>query len=107
MTKSGMSRLIKIALVLTASLMISQPAFGEDVPEQGKIKFKAKIFGDQLMLINEMGIKSTAKDGVYTTEDGTKITVEHGNIIDIPPTFKSKGAYSSFRIIEVEYSETN
>jgi len=102
-----MTRLIKMALVLIAYLLIFQPAFGEDLSEEGEIKFKGKIFGDQLMLIDEIGRKSTAKDGIYTTEDGTKITVEHGIISDIPSKFKSKGVYSTFRIIEVEYFETN
>jgi len=101
------SKFIKIALIFIASIMIFQPVFGGDLSEQGKIKFKGKIFGDQLMLIDEIGRKSTAKDGIYTTEDGTKITVKDGKVNDIPPMFESKGMYPSCHIVEVEYFETN
>ena len=104
MTNPCIGRLIKMALVFFASLMIYQPVFGEDLSEQTEIKLKGKIFGDQLILIDEMGRKSTAKDGIYTTENGTEITVEHGNVSDISPTFESKGMYSAFRIIDVEYT---
>jgi len=86
--------------------MFFQPAFGEDLSEEVEVMFKGKIFGDQLMLLDSMGRKSTARDGIYTTENGAEIRVENGNIIDIP-TFDSKGIYSSINIIEVEYSETD
>jgi len=100
-------KLIKIILVFIVLLMIFEPVFGEDLSEQGKIIFRGKIFGDQLMLIDGMGRKSTAKDGIYTTEDGTKITVKDGKVNDIPPMFASKGMYSSCHIVEVEYFDTN
>ena len=106
MKESCKSKLIQITLALIALLMFSQPALGGDPSEEVDVLFKGKIFGDQLMLLDNMGRKSIAKDGIYTTEDGTKITVENGAMIDIPTSF-SKGAYSSIRIVEVEYAETN
>jgi len=105
MRKSFMNKLIKITLILIGSLMLFQPVLGAESSEQEEINMKGKIFGDQLMVI-ETGRKSTAKDGIYTSEDGTKITVKDGRVVEMP-SFKSKGMYSSFRIVEVEYFETN
>lgn len=96
-----------ITLVFIFSLTVFKPALGEDLLEQGMNKFKGKIFGDQLILFDEMGGKTTARDGIYTTENGTKIIVKKGNIEDIPSTFKSMGVYSTFRIIAVEYFDSN
>ena len=106
MTELCKNKLIRITLILIGLMMSFQPAFGEDISEEVEVIFKAKIFGDQLMLMDNMGRKAAAKDGIYTTENGTKIRVENGTIVDIPSA-DSKGTYSTIRIIEVEYSETN
>ena len=106
MTESCASKLIRITLILIGLLMLFQPALGEDLSEEVEIEFKGKIFGDQLMLLDDMGRKSTAKDGIYTTENGTEIRVENGSIVDIP-TSDGKGTYSTIRIVEVEYFETD
>jgi hypothetical protein len=89
--------------------MFFQPAFCEDFSEEAEeveVMFKGKIFGDQLMLLDNMGRKSTAKDGIYTTENGTEIRVKNGTMIDIPSS-DSIGTYSSIRIVEVEYFGTD
>jgi hypothetical protein len=106
MKESCKSKLIRITLMLIALLMFFQPAFGEDLSEEVEVMFKGKIFGDQLMLLDSMGRKSTARDGIYTTENGTKITVKNGTMIDIPSS-DSIGTYSSIHIVDVEYSETD
>ena len=106
MKKSCKSKLIQITLVLIALLMFFQPALGEDLSEEAEVMFKGKIFGDQLMLLDNMGRKSTAKDGIYTTENGTEIRVKNGTMTEIPSA-DSIGTYSSIRIVEVEYSETD
>ena len=105
MTKSWMRKLIKITLILISSLMFLQPVLGEELSGQEEVEMKGKIFGDQLMVF-ESGRKSTAEDGIYTTEDGTKITVKDGKIVEMP-SLKNNGTYSSFRIIEVDYFETD
>ena len=105
MTKLCLSKLIKITLILISSLMFFQPVLGEELSGKEEVKMKGKIFGDELMVF-ESGRKSTAEDGIYTSEDGTKITVKDGKIAEMP-SFKNKGTYSSFRIIEVEYFETD
>ena len=96
-----------ITFILAFLLAVFKPALGEDLLEQGTHKFKGKIFGDQLILFDEMGGKTTARDGIYTTENGTKITVKKGTVEDIPSAFKSMGVYSTFRINEVEYFDSN
>jgi hypothetical protein len=105
MTKSWMRTTIKITLILISSLIFFQPVLGEELSGQEEVEMKGKIFGDQLMVF-ESGRKSTAEDGIYTTEDGTKITVKDGKIVEMP-SLKNKGTYSSFRIIEVDYFETD
>ena len=115
MKKSYKSKLIQITLMLIALLMFCQPAFCEDLSEEveeveeveeAEVIFKGKIFGDQLMLLDSMGRKSTARDGIYTTENGTEIRVKNGTMIEIPSA-DSIGTYSSIRIVEVDYSETD
>ena len=106
MIESCKNKLIQITLILFSLLMLFQPALGADLSEEVEVIFKGKIFGDQLMLLDNMGRKSTAKDGIYTTENGTKIKVENGTIVEIPSA-DSKGTYSTIRIIDVEFSETN
>jgi hypothetical protein len=102
MKKSILNRLILGKLVLMAFLILVQPASGEDLPEQAEAVFKGRIFGDQLILIDKTGRKLTAEDGIYTTQEGEKITVMEGTIVDVP-TSRSKGIYSGFRIIEVDF----
>ena len=102
MKKATLNGLIPVKLVLMAFLIFVQPASGEDLPEHPEALFKGRIFGDQLMLIDKTGRKLTAEDGIYTTQDGDKITVMEGTIVAVP-TSKSKGIYSSFRIIEVDF----
>jgi len=104
MTESSKNKLIRVTLILFGLLMFFQPAFCEDLSEKVEVIFKGKIFGDQLMLIDNMGRKSAAKDGIYTAENGAEIRVKDGSIVDIPSS-DSIGTYSSIRIIEVEYFE--
>jgi hypothetical protein len=102
MKKAFLIRVIPIKLVLMAFLMLAQPASGEDLPEHAEVLFKGRIFGDQLILIDKTGRKLTAEDGIYTTQDGEKIEVMEGTIVAVP-TSKSKGIYSAFRIVEVDF----
>ena len=69
------------------------------VPESGRFFLRRpfSVFGctkDTLdLLIVEAG-------------EGTKITVKDGKIVEMP-SLKNNGTYSSFRIIEVDYFETD
>ncbi len=102
MKKSRMNIIVQIKLVIIGSLMLVQPVLGGDLSEQTEPALKGKIFGDQLILIDKAGRQSVAKDGTYITQDGAKIIVKEGNIIDIPTLMKS----STFQIVEAEYFET-
>jgi len=106
MRKSSMKILGQIKLVLMALLTLVQISLAADLPEQAEIVMKGKIFGDQLMLIDEGGRQSPSKDGIYTTQDGTKITVEKGIIVNTTMS-KGRGMCSTFRIVEVNYFDTD
>jgi len=106
MKKHSLIKLIPIKLVFMGLFILVQPASGEDFPEHAETLFKGRIFGDQLILIDKTGRKLTAEDGIYTTQDGEKITVMKGTIVAVP-TSKSKGIYSAFRIVEVDFLKNN
>ncbi len=42
-----------------------------------------KIVGNKLMLIDQRGRQTLARDGIYTVQGGAKIKVENGQIIDV------------------------
>ena len=44
---------------------------------------QGKIVGNKLMLIDQRGRQTLARDGIYTVQGGAKIRVENGQIIDI------------------------
>ena len=91
MKKSGLNRLSKIGLILGAILLLSQPVFSGVVSaktpklsRQTCDAVQGKIVGNNLILIDKTGRQTLAPDGVYTIQGGSKITVNHGQIIDIP-----------------------
>ncbi len=91
MKKSGLNRLSKIGLILGAILLLSQPVFSKVVSEktpklsqQTCDAVQGKIVGNKLMLIDKTGRQTLAPDGIYTIQGGSKITVNQGQIIDIP-----------------------
>ena len=91
MKKSGLNRLSKIGLILGTILFLSQPVFSGDLSvktpklsRQTRDAVQGKIVGNKLMLINKTGRQTLAPDGIYTIQDGSKITVNQGQIIDIP-----------------------
>ena len=91
MKKSSLNRLSKIGLILGAILLLSQPVFSGVVSaktpklsRQTCDAVQGKIVGNKLMLIDKRGRQTLAPDGVYTIQGGSKITVNQGQIIDIP-----------------------
>jgi len=42
-----------------------------------------KIVGNKLMLIDQRGRQTLARDGIYTVQGGAKIKIENGQIIDV------------------------
>ena len=91
MKKSGLNRLSKIGLIFGAILLLSQPVFPGEVSaktpklsRQTSDAVQGKIVGNKLMLIDKTGRQTLAPDGVYTIQGGSKITVNQGQIIDIP-----------------------
>jgi len=60
-----------------------------------------KIVGNKLMLIDKTGRQTLAPDGIYTIQGGSKITVNQGQIIDIPSRVINKSGM--VRIIEIDH----
>ena len=94
MRKIHVTRLVQITLVLIGVLIIVQPVLCADVS-------KGMIVGDKLMLIDKTGKQTVAPDATYKIQDGTKITVKKGKIVDLPAV-KSKVKGSKVGIIGQE-----
>jgi hypothetical protein len=91
---------VKITLILAAALMLSQPVLAADLSKLAGHGLKGKIVGNKLMLIDTSGRQSIPPDGIYTTQDASKIRVVKGKIIDIEHI---KITRSTFDIIEIDY----
>ena len=104
MRKMHVTRLVQITLVLIGVLMIVQPVLCADVSKQVGIilqNSEGMIVGDKLMLIDKTGKQTVAPDATYKIQDGTKITVKKGKIVDLPAV-KSKVKGSKVGIIGQE-----
>lgn len=87
----------KIGLILGIIFVLSQPVYSGIVcaetplvPQQTSLVIQGKIVDNRLMLIDKTGRQTLAPDGVYTIQDGSKITVNQGQIIDIPSSVINK-----------------
>jgi hypothetical protein len=108
MKKSGLNRSSKIGLIFGAILLLSQPVFSGIVSaktpklsRQTCDAVQGKIVGNKLMLIDKTGRQTLAPDGIYTIQGGSKITVNQGQIIDIPTRVINKSGMIG--IIDIEH----
>ena len=97
MKKADLNRLSKVGLILGALLLLAQLVFSGIVSAQSpKLSqqksdiVQGKIVGNKLMLIDQTGRQTLAPDGIYTIRDGSKISVNQGQIIDVPGRVTSK-----------------
>lgn len=87
----------KIGLILGVIFVLSQPVFSGILcaetplaPQEKSLVIQGEIIDNRLMLIDKTGRQTLAPDGVYTIQDGSKIKVNQGQIIDIPTSVINK-----------------
>jgi len=98
MKNSTLKRLSKIGLILGVVFLLVQFAFSGTVSarspklfQQKSAVVQGKIVGNKLMLIDKTGRQTLAPDGVYKIRDGSKISVNQGQIIDVPGRVIDRG----------------